>query len=56
MLIGSTFPAEWVVTNDEDLDDDGRGNNLDDEDAPVDNPNNEDDRREVIKNYMLHLT
>jgi hypothetical protein len=56
MLIGSTFPAEWVVPNDEDLDDDGRGNNLDDEDAPVDNPNNEDDRREVIKNYMLHLT
>ncbi len=31
MLIGSTFPSEWVEPNDEDMDEDGAGNNIDDE-------------------------
>ncbi len=56
MLIGSTFPSEWVEPNDEDMEEDGAGNNIDDEDEPVDNPNNNNDRRDVIMNYMLHLT
>ncbi len=56
MLIGSAFPAEWVECNDEDMEDDRAINNFDDEDSPVNNLNNDDDRREVIMNYMLHLS
>ena len=55
MLIGSTFPDEWVEPNEEDLDVEMLPNDeFDDEDEPIDDESNVLDRRQVLMNYLLH--
>jgi hypothetical protein len=55
VLIGSTFPQEWIEPNAEDLDDDVNIDNDDEDDQDDDDiVNNINDRREAIMSYMLN--
>jgi hypothetical protein len=54
MLIGSTFPQEWIEPNAEDLNDNVNVDNDDDDDQDDDIVNNINNRREAIMSYMLN--